>query len=132
MARYRCSKRTDSRLMRNRSQRDDGLQIWKPGQHWRQELAAVVDFRADRLVFRWHASHSIDNAGIQQAQAVIGAGLEFAGRESEFAQWTIEKIPGIIAGKGASGSVGATQARCQSDNQEPDIAIMRRQKWRSR
>ncbi len=128
MSRNRRTKCTNRRLMRNRSQCDDCLQIPKSGQHRQQELSAIVDLGADGLVFRRHAAHRIDDAGIQQAQTVVRTSLELASGKTEFTQCAVEQITGIVAGEGASGSIGAAQTWRQPHNQEPNIVIMRWQK----
>lgn len=102
---------------------DHCIEIGKARQHRCQELPAIVDFAADRLVFRRHAANRIDDAGIEKPQAVIRARLEFSRREAEFAKRTVKKFPGIIAGKGPSRAVGSAKAGGKPYDQKPDVFI---------
>ncbi len=108
MSRNRRAKGAHRGLVRNRSQRDNCLQILKPGQHRRQELPAIVDLRADGFVFRWYAAHRIDDTGIHQAQTIVGTRFKLTGSKSKLTQRAVEKVASIIAGKRSPGPVGAT------------------------
>ncbi len=80
------SQRLDSRFVGNPSERYDGAKPWHAFDGRQKKRPAVGDFRRKRLVLRRHATDRVDDAAIDQRQAVVGAGLIDAFGETIFDQ----------------------------------------------
>jgi hypothetical protein len=94
-------------LMGDATERDDDAKVWQAVDRGREELPAIVDLQGQRLVLRRHAAHRIADQAIDQPQAVIGARLVAAPRETVFEQRRVEQVAGIVAGERPPGPVGA-------------------------
>ncbi len=70
-------------------------------------MVAGLDLGRGWLVLWRHAAHSIDDAAVLEDEAIIRAALIVTRRQIGLQQGLIQEIAGIIAGKGAAGSIGA-------------------------
>ena len=105
-------------FVRDAPERDDDPQIAERGQRRREITPAGRDLQRRRLVLRGNAANRVDDGAIDQPEAVIRALLVGALGETVLKQRRVQEIAGIVAGKWAPGSVGAAQARRQSDDRD--------------
>src|SRR5487761_1555884 len=89
--------------------------------------AAIGDLSRCRFVFRRHAAHRVGDAAIDQREAVVRPRAIVAFGQAELVQRPVEEFAGIVAGEWPSGSVGAAQARRESDNKKSGIP--RTERW---
>src|SRR3954453_13421985 len=99
------------------AKRHDRAQLWHLGKRRRQELAAGVDLRWQRLVLRRYASHRVADPAINQLQSVVGPGTIVASGKAELNQRCIEQVAGVIAGERTTGAISALQSGCEADDQ---------------
>ena len=104
------------------AERDDRVHARHRRDLRHEEIPAGADFFRRRLVFRRHAANGIDDAGIDELEAIVGSRRVKPARKTEVGERLIEKIAGIVAGEGPAGAVGAAQARRQSNDEKPRLA----------
>ena len=106
-------------VMRHTAKRDDRAQARHPLDRRGKKRTTRIDLRRQRLVLRRHAAHRVADAAIDQPQSIVGPCLILTFSESVSQQRRIEQVAGIVAGEGTPGAVGALQARCEADDQDP-------------
>ena len=109
-------------------QQDAGLGLYR--KIMPQIRQAAADFLGQRPVQRRHAAHGIGDAAIEQLQIVPGMTRGRGGAETVCIQGFVKQLSGVIAGKGSSRGVGAMQARCEPDNEQPCILRTKRRDGR--
>lgn len=97
--------------MRYPAQCDDGGKLSCGFDRRAEKCATGGYFLRRRLVLRRDAADRIGDGAAFEAQAIVRAGLINSFGEAEFDQRRIKQITGIIARKGAAGSVSAAEAR---------------------
>jgi len=118
-ARHASAERHRGGVVGDPPERDDRRKV----RHFRnggaQEIAAMGDLLAVRLVFGRHAAHRIGDAGVAQRKPVVRAGEKGAARKAEVEKGRVEEIAGVIAGERPPRPIGTLQPRRKADDQEP-------------
>ena len=118
-----AAQRPNRALMADRSEAEDGAEARQRGDARRQEIAALVDFSAHRLVLRRDAAHGVRHHAASQRQPVVGARVESAIGPAEFRQRAVEQVARIISGERAPRTVRPGDAGREADDQKRRVRI---------
>src|SRR5260370_479375 len=83
-----------------------------------EEIAALLDLFAGRLVLRRDAAHRVGEGRREGGRAVTRERGSFARRKAEAREGGVQQIARIVAGERATGAVRALQTRCKTDDQQ--------------
>ncbi|GCC47971.1 hypothetical protein chiPu_0031916, partial [Chiloscyllium punctatum] len=108
------------------SEQHDGPHLRHRSDGGAEELPAGVDLGRQRLVLRRHTAHRVADPAVDQRQAIVRPRLIDAAGEAIFEQGRIEQVPGVVAGEGTAGPVGALHTGRKADDQQPRVRIAER------
>src|SRR6185312_3974631 len=115
------AQRGEDAVVRDTSERQDGLQVSHFGNRRDEEVPARLDLGRRWFVLRRHAAHRVADAAVDEREAVVRMRFVFAAGEAVPQQGLVEQHAGIVAGERPAGAVGALQARRKPDDQQPRV-----------
>ena len=114
------------RRMRNCPQSQNNAHARACGQFCPQILVACLDLHRQGFIGGRHAFHGVGNPRVDERKSV-GCGIGYrAGSQSEPVQGPVQQYSGMISREGPPGSIGAVQARRQTDDYQARGGITKR------